>query len=66
MVCEGPEWARLRRGVSSMSEPASTVPASVRDIHVAHRALEGGGVPEVVDIWTARVKAGCQAADSRL
>ena len=50
MVCEGPEWARLRRGVSSMSEPASTVPASVRDIHVAHRALEGGGVPEVVDM----------------
>ena len=41
---------RLRRGVSSMSEPASTVPASVRDIHVAHRALEGGGVPEVVDM----------------
>ena len=41
---------RLRRGVSSKSESASTVPASVWDIHVAHRALEGGGVPEVVDV----------------
>ena len=41
---------RLCRGVSSMSEPASTVPASVRNIHVAHRALEGGGVPAVVDM----------------
>ena len=41
---------RLRRGTSSVSEPASTVPASVRDIHVVHRALEGGGLPEVVDM----------------
>ena len=30
---------RLCRGVSSTSEPASTVPASVRDIHVAHRVV---------------------------
>ena len=40
---------RLRRGISSMSEPASTMPASVRDIH-GHKALEGGAVPEVVDM----------------
>ena len=41
---------RLRRVGSSMPEPASTVLASVRDIHVANRALEGGGVPAVVDM----------------
>ena len=41
---------RLRRGTSSVSEPASTVPATVHDIHVVHRVLEGGGVPEVVDM----------------
>ena len=45
-----PGLRRLRRGICSMSEPASTVHASVRDIRVAHRALEGGGVPEVVDM----------------
>ena len=61
MVCEGPELGasnpeppkflrRLHRGVSSMSEPASTVLASVRDIHVVHRTLEGGGAPAVVDL----------------
>ena len=33
---------RLRHGVSSVSEPGSTVPASVRDIDVGHRALEDG------------------------
>ena len=41
------DFRRLRRGVS---EPGSTVPASVRDIHVGHRALEDGGAPEFVDI----------------
>ena len=33
----------------SVSEPGSTVPASVRDIHVGHRALEEGGAP-VIDM----------------
>ena len=41
---------RLRRGVSSVSEPGCTVPASVRDIHVGHRALEDGGAPAFVDM----------------
>ena len=41
---------RLRRGISSMSDPAFTVPAPIGYIHVAHRALEGGCVPEVVEM----------------
>ena len=41
---------RPRRGVSSVSEPGSTVPASVRDIHVAPRALEDGGAPAFMDM----------------
>ena len=44
------DFRRLRRGVSSVSEPGSTVPASVRDIHVGHRALEDGGAPAFVDM----------------
>ena len=44
------DFWRLRRGVSSVSEPGSTVPASVRDIHVGHRALEDGGAPAFVDM----------------
>ena len=41
---------RLRRGISSMSDPACTVPAPIGDIHVAHRVLEGGCVPKVVEM----------------
>ena len=44
------DFRRLRRGVSSVSKPGSTVPAPVRDIHVGHRALEDGGAPAFVDM----------------
>ena len=37
-------------GVSSVSEPGPTVPASVRDIHVGHRTLDDGGAPAFVDM----------------
>ena len=36
--------------VSSVSEPGSTVPASVRDIHVAPRVSEDGGAPAFMDM----------------
>ena len=44
------DFRRLRRGVSSVSEPGSTVPASVRAIFVGRRALEDGGAPAFVDM----------------
>ena len=41
---------RLRRGASTISEVASTVPASAQDAQSAHRSPEVGGSPTVVDM----------------
>ena len=43
-------FRRLRRGASTISEVASTVPASAQDVQAARSSPEVGGSPTVVDM----------------
>ena len=59
---------RLRRGASTISESASTVPASAQDLHAAHRSPEVGVSPTVVDMsvdHSDREEPQCQAIDAQ-